>query len=908
MDARHFFTHPEYGTRPERATHGLVVPLPAGGLAGGSPVQVWSQTLPVPRRHHEAARQRRRELRRPVPAPGVRAVLLRYADGRADLVLSAHRAALGPADLDRLARELTGAATPGTPPAPGAPPGPWTAPVAPAPAFGLGDGTRAGRYARAELGSVPCPRPEPAQLVAATALVLARYGEPAAFAVVGPDAVTVAVPEVADDDTLDALTRRAEAGLHAGPDADRLPALGILLPATDPAVRSEPAAPPFPVTVAWRWQPDGRLTGHCLFDEAYLAPAVAAAFAPQLLRAAAALAGRPLSTLVSDVELMTPEETARVLGAGRTPAGTGRRKGTVHAAFAALARERPDAPAFTDGATTLTYGELSGRAELLAAAMRDRGAGPGTRVGVCLDRGAELMTVLLGVLMTGAAYVPMDVRAPADRLAFTVRDARPALVVTDVDGFPEVDGVPLTSPDKLRADGPAARPVASAGGPDDPAYIIYTSGSTGRPKGVLVPHRNVLALLDATAGDLGLGPGDVWTLFHSAAFDFSVWEMWGCLLTGGRLVGVPYWVSRSPEEFHELVSRERVTVLSQTPSAFAQLRDADAEAPRGLSVRLVVFGGEPLDASALRAFHDRHPRTRLVNMFGITETTVHVTTRTVTPADMASRSRSVGTALPGWSVSVRDGRGRPLPFGAEGEIWVGGAGVAAGYLNRDELTSARFRPDGHAGGTIYRSGDRGRLRPDGQLEHLGRLDNQVQLRGHRVEPDEVRAVLREQPGVTEAAVVVTGTAEEARLDAYVVLDGGSATAVRRAAARMLPEYMLPSTVTAVPALPLTINGKLDVAALPAPTGGEPPAPAADPPPADGITGALLDIWGSVFGRAVTVDDDFFELGGNSLLAVRLFAAQSRAGLPRVSLRELYLRPTITRLADAMANAPAGTGA
>jgi acyl-coenzyme A synthetase/AMP-(fatty) acid ligase len=294
-------------------------------------------------------------------------------------------------------------------------------------------------------------------------------------------------------------------------------------------------------------------------------------------------------------------------------------------------------------------------------------------------------------------------------------------------------------------------------------------------------------------------------------------------------------------------------------------------------------------------------------MFGITETTVHVTTRTVTPADMASRSRSVGTALPGWSVSVRDDRGRPLPFGASGEIWVGGAGVAGGYLNRGELTRERFRLDEHTGGTIYRSGDRGRLRPDGQLEHLGRLDNQVQLRGHRVELDEIRAVLLEQPNVTAAAVVIAGGPDDApasaRLDAYVVLNSGSAAGVRRRAARMLPEYMLPGTVTAVPELPLTLNGKLDIAALPRPAGDETPAPAVAGAEPDGLTGTMLGIWGSVFGRAVSIEDDFFELGGNSLLAVRLFAAQRNAGLPRVSLRELYLRPTITRLADAMAQAP-----
>jgi hypothetical protein len=308
-------------------------------------------------------------------------------------------------------------------------------------------------------------------------------------------------------------------------------------------------------------------------------------------------------------------------------------------------------------------------------------------------------------------------------------------------------------------------------------------------------------------------------------------------------------------------------------------------------------------------------------MFGITETTVHVTARTLTPADIAAGSRSVGRALSGWSVSVRDGRGRPLPFGAMGEIYVGGAGVADGYLNRDELKAQRFLPDGPGGERLYRTGDRGRLRPDGQLEHLGRLDNQVQLRGFRIELDEIRAVLLEDPAVTAAAVVVTDGpdgAASARIDAYVVTAATASTAstastadIRRRAARMLPDYMVPATVTALPDLPLTINGKFDVTGLPATAmpgpaadapppaepGGQPPAEPGGQPPA--TTTVMQRVWTAIFGTEVRLDDDFFELGGNSLLAVRLLAAQRDAGLPTVSSRELYLRPTIADLADAM---------
>ncbi|WP_143343260.1 AMP-binding protein, partial [Crossiella equi] len=262
------------------------------------------------------------------------------------------------------------------------------------------------------------------------------------------------------------------------------------------------------------------------------------------------------------------------------------------------------------------------------------------------------------------------------------------------------------------------------------AYVIYTSGSTGRPKGVVVPHRNVLALVAATRPEYALSTADVWTWFHSSAFDFSVWEIWGCLLTGGRLVVVPYFVSREPDRFAELLAAEGVTVLSQTPSAFTQLLTVDHHA---LSPRLVVFGGEPLDARVLLPWFDQHPGSRVVNMFGITETTVHVTHQTLDRSLALAATRSVGPALPGWHLLVLDPEGRVQPPGVPGEICVGGAGVATGYLGQETLTAQRFRWNEHTGSRLYHSGDLGRLRPDGRLEHLGRIDSQVKLRGFRIE-------------------------------------------------------------------------------------------------------------------------------------------------------------------------------
>ncbi|GLZ28524.1 hypothetical protein Lesp02_07140 [Lentzea sp. NBRC 105346] len=537
-------------------------------------------------------------------------------------------------------------------------------------------------------------------------------------------------------------------------------------------------------------------------------------------------------------------------------------RGTIHERVAEQAQRTPDAIAIVDGDNEITYRELVDRAARRAAALD---AGPGDLVGVCLDRSANLIITLLAVLMTGAAYVPLDPAHPEARRDLIAQDAGLTQVINSV----EQD---------------EAEPEALKGNPDDPAYVIYTSGSTGTPKGVVIPHRNVTALLDGTTKDFGFGPHDTWTWFHSAAFDFSVWEIWGCLLTGGRVVVVPHWTSRTPEDFRDLLRHHRVTVLNQTPSAFSQLLDLESRQPSELDVRLVIFGGEPLDTRPLTRWLDTHPETRLVNMFGITETTVHVTAQTITRKEALDGTKSVGRPIPGWNVRVVDEQRNVVPFGHTGEIAVGGAGLALHYLNRAELTSQRFvEIDGER---LYLSGDKGRLNADGTLEHLGRLDNQVQLRGHRIELDEIREVLLTDPAVVAAAVILNqpGDAATARLDAYVVLDGTTANDLKRRAARMLPEYMVPS-VTELPALPLTGNGKLDVSQLP-----QFEEPARQEPEGDDQLAKVLSVWRAQLRTEVTATDNFFDLGGNSLLAARIVRALRDQGIA-LTVRDVYRNPT-----------------
>ncbi|MEU3202235.1 amino acid adenylation domain-containing protein, partial [Streptomyces sp. NPDC006996] len=435
--------------------------------------------------------------------------------------------------------------------------------------------------------------------------------------------------------------------------------------------------------------------------------------------------------------------------------------------------------------------------------------------------------------------------------------------------------------------------------PDHPAYVIYTSGSTGRPKAVVVAHRNVVRLFDATRKWFAFGPDDVWTLFHSYAFDFSVWELWGALLHGGRLVVVPYEVSRTPGAFLDLLADHGVTVLNQTPSAFYQLAQAEADASppaRGLALRTVVFGGEALQPSRLADWYRRHPddTPALINMYGITETTVHVTYQPLT------RERATAAAASVIGVGISDLRTYVLGPGLElvapgvvGELYVAGSGVARGYLGRPGMTADRFVADPYAaepGTRMYRTGDLVRWNQDGELEFVGRADHQVKIRGFRIEPGEIENVLTGHPDVAEAAVVVREEQSgDARLIAYVVAQGAlRAGDVREFARGRLPDHMLPAAVVVLDRMPLTANGKVDKAALPEPDFTAPGSAREARTPQEQI---VCDLFAQVLGVArVGVDDDFFDLGGHSLLATRLIGQLRVALGVELELRALFDGP------------------
>ncbi|MBP2479709.1 amino acid adenylation domain-containing protein [Crossiella equi] len=551
---------------------------------------------------------------------------------------------------------------------------------------------------------------------------------------------------------------------------------------------------------------------------------------------------------------------------------------TLPELFEERVRVRPDAVAVSDGALVLTYAELNAWANRLARVLVAREVRTGTVVALALPRGVHQVVAILAVLKAGAAYLPLELAYPPARVEAMVADAQPVLVV---------DEELVTT---AAGDGSDLDLVRS---PDDPAYVIYTSGSTGRPKGVVVPHRNVVRLFEGTRRWFGFSHEDVWTLFHSYAFDFSVWELWGALLHGGRLVVVPYEISRSPRRFLELLAEDRVTVLNQTPSAFYQL--AQVEDVADLALRVVVFGGEALDVTRLREWRQRYPQgPALVNMYGITETTVHVTY-----AEPREHSAGVvGRALPDLQVYVLDDGLQPVPVGVVGEIYVGGAGLALGYLRRPGLTAARFvaNPFGGPGSRLYRSGDLGRWSASGSLEHLGRADDQVQVRGFRVEPGEVESVLLEHPEVSQAAVVVRqDRADDTRLIAYAVATART-TVLRKHLQERLPEHMVPSAVVLLESLPLTGNGKLDRAALPVPDGAVP----ASRGPRGPKEQVLAELFASVLGVSrVGAEDSFFDLGGHSLLATQLIARVRAVLGVDVELRTLFNAPTVAGFAASL---------
>lgn len=619
-------------------------------------------------------------------------------------------------------------------------------------------------------------------------------------------------------------------------------------------------------------------------------------------------------TPLSRCAMQLPEERDTVLRWGATRARHEPSQ-CLHLLFERQAAARPDAIAVSCDGKAQGYGELNAQANQLAHTLVAQGIRPDSRVAIVLERSIELPMAILATLKAGGAYVPLDPHSPPERLRYLLDDSAPDVLLTtqalslSLGVLPDtLTVITLEAAAEQHQPSYNLDPSALGLSPHHLAYIIYTSGSTGQPKGVMVEHRNVTRLLAATEASLSRGQDDVWTLFHSYAFDFSVWELWGALAYGGRLVVVPALTARSPDTFYQLLCDEKVTVLNQTPSAFRQWVAALPDGELQHTLRWIVFGGEALEVATLAPWYARNgERTQLVNMYGITETTVHVTAYPLSPEDAVSDGHSpIGQPLDDLCIYLLDEAGEPVPIGVTGELYIGGAGVARGYLNRPELTAERFLPNPFGDdetARMYRSGDIGRWNADGTLDYLGRNDDQVKIRGFRIERGEISARLIEHAAVQDAVVVVKGdTSVDKTLVAYIVPQSTvpEVVALRAHLAATLPDYMLPSAFVMIDALPLTSNGKLDERALPAPNMAARVQQAYEAPHGV-IETALAAMWQSLLGvEQVSRYDDFFALGGHSLLAVQLAARVRTTFDVTLLLGILFDTPVLHALADVLA--------
>ncbi len=583
----------------------------------------------------------------------------------------------------------------------------------------------------------------------------------------------------------------------------------------------------------------------------------------------------------------------------------------IHETFEMQVRETPNAIAVQFEDATLSYRELNERANQLAHFLKACGVGPEVPVALYLERSLEMVVAITAVLKAGGVYVPVDLAYPQERFAFMLEDTRAPVIITIERLRPSLPPMArgVLCLDSLSGEISRERTdnLACETTGENAAYIIYTSGSTGRPKGVVVTHNNVVRLLTQTEHWYGFNAIDVWTLFHSYAFDVSVWEIWGALFYGGRLVVVPHLVTRNPGAFYELLAKENVTVLCQTPSAFRQLIWAETIAERryALSLRYVICAGEALELQSLKSWFERHgdERPLVVNMYGITETTVHSMYRSIRATDLSSGvSSPIGVPIPDLQIHLLDENLKPVPPATPGEICVGGAGVARGYLNRPELTSQRFVPDpfsSRPGAKLYRSGDLARISESGEMEYLGRMDHQVKIRGFRVELGEIESALNQHPAIRESVVIAHDVAGgDKRLVAYVVPSGNAPTVteLREHLRPKLPDYMIPAVFTFLDSMPLTANGKLDRRALPAPDCFRPRLKDEFVAARNDREDALAGIWSGVLEiNQVGIHDNFFELGGDSIRAIRVLAQAKQSGL-NFSLQQLFQNPTVAGLA------------
>jgi amino acid adenylation domain-containing protein/non-ribosomal peptide synthase protein (TIGR01720 family) len=615
-----------------------------------------------------------------------------------------------------------------------------------------------------------------------------------------------------------------------------------------------------------------------------------------------------INSSVSELSLLSKHEEIKFLKEINTTEAEFPQNKTLVNMFVTQVEKSPNSIAISFGAQTLTYAELDQKSNQLAHYLISNGIRVEDFVPICVERGFEMIIGILAILKAGAVYVPIDPEYPRERIDFIIEDTSAKIVLTDQKSKSKIPNgkhliIELDSNLSEINRNQSDLPQVSIS-PKNLAYVIYTSGSTGKPKGVLIEHLNVVRLFETNPSLYDFNSSDVWTLFHSFCFDFSVWEMYGALLFGGRLVIVPYQVSRDPHLFANLLLSEKVTVLNQTPSAFYVLQDEISQNNYDLNLRYVIFGGEALNPGKLLPWKTKYPACRLINMYGITETTVHVTYQEIEQKHIEAGLSVIGKPIPTLKAYILNHKQKVVPFGVIGELYIGGYGVARGYLNRPELTLERFIPDMFDDGSeskLYRTGDLARWLPDGTLEYLGRIDDQVKIRGFRIELGEIESEIQASQLVKQALVIASEHQNTKRLIGYIIPESTYSKEKLEGFLRSrLPEYMVPLIWVELESIPLTPNGKVDKRALPKPDLAEQNKDRYVAP----ITATEIDltsIWQDLLGvNPIGIHDNFFELGGDSIMTIQLVSRAVRLGY-RIQPKDIFIHQTIASLSQSIAD-------
>lgn len=614
---------------------------------------------------------------------------------------------------------------------------------------------------------------------------------------------------------------------------------------------------------------------------------------------------------ISRLDIMSEKEKYRILTEFNNTNADYPQTVTINELFIDQVNAHPENTAVIDHDRSITYSELNLKAEQLAGILSSNGVKPNTIVGLIIDRSIEMIIGILGILKAGGTYLPLDPSYPHNRLCYFINDSKPLLLlsseaqykkscqVVEQTGF-DTDRILILDHILRGSNTGDVSEIASVCGPEDTAYIIYTSGSTGAPKGVQVSHKNVVRLLFNSKFEFDFSSGDVWTMFHSYCFDFSVWEMYGALLYGGKLVIVPHIIAQDPKEFLRLLRKNKATVLNQIPTAFYNLSDSELNSKEhDLSLRYIIFGGEALKPAKLKAWKSLYPNVKLVNMYGITETTVHSTYKEVTADIINSNACNIGKPIPTTQIYILDKYQQLVPIGVKGEIYVGGEGVAKGYLNRAELTNQRFIDNPFVEGQkLYRSGDLGRWYPNGDIEYLGRLDYQVKIHGYRVELGEIENALLKFEGIKDGVVLpCVCEGEITLLNAFFTADVQVDIArLKHFLNSFLPHYMMPDNLVQIDEMPLASSGKVDKNALKQ-IKYEKKIESQYQPPRNETEAKMTCIWQEVLGiPKVGIKDNFFDLGGDSfnIIQVQVKSYTENWG---IKTQHLYKYPTIELLYD-----------